>query len=161
MIYIKDYNEALRDDAMYVFAHLREDDKRMFTEYKDMEEALAFHYEKSCEMKIAYNDEKPMCLFGITNRYPVLSCKHLAFHFGTPEIDLHRKSFVKTGRQILNEWSTRYGDLYMTVHSYYKKSFVMAKAFGFKFKFNIYDIYIFAREKSLAEAGPEREKNGR
>lgn len=161
MIYIKDYTENLIEDARYVFANLREDDKLMFSEYKDMKEAFAFHVEKSCEIKIAYNGEKPMCLFGITSKYPVLGWKYLVFHFGTPEVDRHRKSFVKTGRQVLNDWAERYGSLYMTVHSYYKKSFVMAKAFGFKFKFNIYDIYIFAREKSLAEAGAEREKNGR
>lgn len=146
MIYIKDYTENLIEDARYVFANLREDDKLMFSEYKDMEEAFAFHIEKSCEIKIAYNDEKPMCLFGITSRYPVLKWKCMVFHFGTPEVDRHRKSFVKIGRQALNDWLTRYGNLYMTAHSYYKKSFVMAKAFGFKFKFNVYDIYIFARE---------------
>lgn len=158
MIYIKDYTETRIEDARYVFANLRDDDKRMFSEYKDMEEAFAFHAEKSCEIKIAYNDEKPMCLFGITNRYPVLNWKYLVFHFGTPEVDQHRKSFVKVGRLVLNHWLKKYGNLYMTAHSYYKKSFTMAKAFGFKFKFNIYDIYIFAREMPLAETRAEREK---
>lgn len=158
MIYIKDYTDRLKDDAMFVFANLRADDEQMFSEYNDLEEAFAFHVEKSCEIKIAYNGEKPMCLFGITNRYPVLNWKYMVFHFGTPEIDQHRKSFVKVGRLVLSHWLKKYGNLYMTAHSYYKKSFTMAKAFGFKFKFNVYDIYIFVREMPLPEIGAEREK---
>lgn len=158
MIDIQDYREELADDARYIFANLRADDKRMFAEYKDLEEALVFHVEKSCELKIVYIDEKPVCLFGITKRYPVLEWKYLVFHFGTDTIDRHKKSFVKIGRSILNDWLGRYGDLYMTVHGYYKKSFVMAKAFGFKFKFNIYDVYIFTRQKGSTGLGCDGRK---
>ena len=74
----------------------------------------------------------------------------MAFHFGTDEVDRHKKSFIKIGREVIEGWLNEYGNLYMAAYSYYKKSFVMAKAFGFKFKFNVHEIYIFTKEKPQA-----------
>lgn len=150
MIELKDYSEEMLEDVRYIFHNLRPDDQRMFADSPDVEENIRLHIEKSCEMKIVYINDKPVCLFGVTERYPVLKWRYMAFHFGTDEVDRHKKSFVKIGREVIEGWLNKYGNLYMAAYSYYKKSFVMAKAFGFKFKFNVHEIYIFTKEKPQA-----------
>ena len=70
---------------------------------------------------------KPVCLFGVTERYPVLKWRYMAFHFGTDEVDRHKKSFVKIGREVIEGWLNKYGNLYMAAYSYYKSLLLWQK----------------------------------
>ncbi len=147
MLTIKDYTPEKIKDVEYILSNLRSDDRKMFGDTFAIDEVINLHTTKMCELRMAYWNEEPICTFGLTERYPFLSWRYMAFHMGTDKIDEHRKSFVKIGRQTIEEWLDKHGNIYMTAFDWYKKSFIMARAFGFKFKMNIHEVYIFVKER--------------
>lgn len=144
MIKIKKYSEDMYEDVVRVFANARVNDKLIFG--NDIEAAVKLHIEKSCEMNVVYNDEEPIAIFGLTDRIPIGAYRYQAYVLGTDRLFGCRKSFVSIGREILKGWLEKYGRLYIMTWHFYKQSFTMTKAFGFKLKMNLGDFDIYVKE---------------
>jgi len=137
-------NKKMTNDVLFIFQNLRENDREGLVE--NMDESIKRHIDKASELYIAYADDCPIALFGLTDRYPLNGYKCQAFFLGTEAINYHKKSFVQIGRVIIHGWQQKYGKFYCFVWNYYKESYQMIRAFGFKFKAILGDVDMFVKE---------------
>ncbi len=146
MIYISKFekNEKMVNDVSAVFRNIRENDRKGLAE--NIEDAIKRHIDKASELYIAYSDDAPIAIFGLTDRYPLHGYKYQAFFVGAESVNNHKKSFVKIGRAVINEWQQKHGKFYCFVWNYYQESYQMIRAFGFKFHAILGDVDMFVKE---------------
>ncbi len=145
MLMFKEYNPSYFPAVVEVFRNARTGD-----DYGNgSPEVLAQHHlNKSIEATVVFLDGKPIAVFGVTDKYTIMSgYKYQAWFIGTDEVTMLKKSFVEHGREVVNKWVSKYKRVFFLVWWKFEKSVKMAKALKFSLKANLGEIGVFVKER--------------